>query len=248
MKKHVLSLALGLTAAAVVFTGCNKPTQRDSVMDKEIAGKVMELSALKEITSASAEAPKTVLYAGSEKNLSALNSEAVTLSQIKLEGDIEKITKKVTTPTKAAAIAEQLKEGVIAIVILESEVKILKVTPEVTNNNPDYVVSSLQLFDAMKAMSRTSNPQMQAELVQKMDQVKFQSPAQLGEKFGLVELAAVKVEKYGVLEDKKTEYGERMSIQTLTQVPFELSTHIILGAEVGAPAEESAEGGAAAAE
>ena len=248
MKKHVLSLTLGLTAVAIVFSGCNKPTERPSKMDPEIEGKVMEMSKLGagEITGSS----KAVLFTGSEKDLSAMNSESVTLSQVKLEGDLEKITQKVTTPAKAAAIAEHLSQpnGVIAIVVLETEVKILKVTPEVTNSNPAYIVSSLQLFDAMKAMSRTSNAQTQAELAQKMDEVKFKSPAQLGEKFGLVELASVKVEKYGVLEDKRTEYGERMSITTLNQVPFEMSTHLILGDEVGAESEAASQDSTTAAQ
>lgn len=242
MKKHVLSTVLGITAAALLVTGCNKPTQRPSELDKELAGKVMEIKELSEITGDS----KAVFYSGSEKDLSGMNSEAVSLKQNKLEGKVEELTKKIKNPAKAAALAAQLQNGVIAIVVLEREIKILKVVPEI-NHAPDHLVSSLQLYNAMKDMSKTSDAQAQSELAQKMDVLKFQSPAQLHEKFGLVEISSIKVEKYGVLEDQRTEYGERKSVQGITQKPFQFATHIVVGDEMSAEPEGGAGGEEAAA-
>lgn len=234
MKKHVLFLVLGLSTVAVTMTSCNKPTERPSTMDKAIAGKVMELKELSEITGQS----KTVFYSGSEKDLSQLGAS---LKQVKLSGKVEEVTKKIATASKAAALSEQLKDGVIAIVVLERHIKVLKVVKETTNTNMDEVVSSIQLYDAMKSLSKASQPQAQSALSQKIDELRFKSPSDLGETFGLVELASIKVEKYGVLEDLKTEYGERRSVLGLVQKPFEFATHIILGGEEGAADEGASE-------
>lgn len=241
MKKNVLLLAVGLSVASFSMMGCSKPTQRESTMDKAIAGKVMELKELEEITGQG----KTVFFSGSEKDLTEMQA---TFKQVKLSGKAEEVTKKIKSAAKSAALADQLKNGVIGIVVLEREIKILKVVSESASAGMNEIASSIQLYDAMKSLSKASQPQAQSTLSQKIDQFRFTSPFDIGEKFGLVEIASIKVEKYGVLEDLRTDYGERRSITGLVPKPFEFATHILLGDEMGANTEGDASEGAGSAE
>ncbi len=233
MKNIVLkSVILGMTASAILFTGCNKPAERQSVIDKSIAANLMELKELGEITSAT----KMVYSSTGKVDISAY---AKTLKQAKLEGKVEAIIKLVKTPATKDVIDAQLATGVIAIVVLDDQIKILKVTSE-TSSNFDTQVTSLTYLGKLKALSIASEATQQAILVSELEMLKYKSPAELGESFGLVEVTAIKVAKHGNLDNVRTDYGEKKSILNVVERPFDVSTHIVVGEEIGSAAEEAA--------
>lgn len=233
MKKNliVISVILGLANTAILFTGCNKPTERPSVIDSSIAANLMELKDLGEITS-----DAKVAYSSSGK--ADIAAFAGSLKQAKLEGKVADLIKKVKTEGTKAAIDEQLKAGAIAIVVLDDQIKILKVTNQ-TANTFDTQVTSLKYLGRLKALSKADSAS-QASIFSELEVLKYKSPAELGETFGLSEITAVKVVQHGNLGNVRTDYGEKKSILKVIDSPFDVSTHIVVGEEIGSEAEAAA--------
>lgn len=232
MKKIILtSVVLGMTATAVLFTGCNRATQREAVVNSKIASNLIELSTVSELTAEG----QAVYVQGGEKTLNV----AGTFAQNKLEGSsVEKLIKKVSIDANKNAINEHLKSGAIAIVVLDDQVKIMKVVPDTTHSFGMQLTSKAYI-SKLKDLSKEVNPQAQAQMVTELDALQFQTPAQLNETFGLVEVTALKVEKHGVLDNEKTDYNEAKSVLNISDKPFAVSTHILVGAELGAPKKAS---------
>jgi hypothetical protein len=228
MKKQaiILTTLLGITATATLFTGCSRPTQREARVNSEIVANLFALADLKaEITAEE----KAVYVQGGKKDLK-ISSDAK-LKQTKLEGSAaEKIFKKLTQDATKEALSNQLKTGSVAIVVLDNQIKIMKVVPE-TTHSIDTQLLSLKYVSTLKALSK-ANAQTQAALVSELEKDKDKSPAELDEKFGLVEITALKIAKHGVLDNEKTDYNESKSILNVVATPFELSTHIIVGDEI----------------
>lgn len=227
MKKHVMfttSIIIAMTTVSIAFTGCNnKPTVRPSVVNPEVAGSVFAIKDLSEITNASA---KLVYFSGGEKTVDP------TLKQVKLEGKAQELVNKVTNPVTKKMIDDHLKTGVIAIVVLDDQVKILKIVPE-THSTFEMTLTSLSYLSKLKTLVKTSSAQTQASLVSELESIKDKSPAQLGETFGLAEVTAIKIEKFGHLDNEKTDYQEKKSLLNVVAGPFEASTHILVGKEIG---------------
>ncbi|MEQ1722057.1 MAG: hypothetical protein ABL930_02710 [Pseudobdellovibrio sp.] len=234
MKKHaiIFTTLLGMTATATLFTGCNRPTAREATVNSKIASKLFAMEDLAEVTGKEA----AVYVQGGKKDLKI--SADAKLSQTKLEGSAtEKIFKKVIKDETKAALADQLKTGSVAIVVLDDQIKIMKVVAD-TSNSVDTQLSSLSYMAKMKQLVK-ANANAQAALVSELEVLKYKSPAELGEKFGLVEITALKIEKHGVLDNEKTDYNEAKSILNVVAKPFELSTHIIVGDEISSGSEEA---------
>ncbi|MBY0554018.1 hypothetical protein K2P97_05795 [bacterium] len=233
MKKHVIVLTavLGMAATATLFTGCSRPTAREAEINSKIASKVFELSEIAELTAEG----QAVYVQGGEKTLNV----AGTFEQTKLEGSkVQDLLKKVSIDANKNAINEHLKTGAIALVVLNDQIKIMKVVPEV-NNTLGTQLTSKAFISKLKDLAKEINPQAQAQMVTELDAIQFQSPAQLNETFGLVEVTALKVEKHGVLDNEKTDYNEAKSILNVSEKPFAVSTHILVGDEVGAAKKTS---------
>lgn len=235
MKKNIIltSVILGMSAASVLFTGCNKPTERPSVVDSDIAANLVELKDVGEITS-----DKKIVYSANGK--ADIASFAGSLKQVKLEGKVADLIKKVKTEATKKAIEDQLEKGAIAIVVLNDQIKILNVVSQ-TSSNFDMQVTSLNYLSALKALSKTSEAAAQASIVTQLETLRYKSPADLKQTFGLAEVTALKVEQHGNLENDRNDYNERKSILKVMARPFEVSTHIVVGEEIGSEAEAAAE-------
>ena len=230
MKNNLIltSVVLGMASTALLFTGCNKPTERPAIIDSAIAANLMELKELGEITG-----DKTVYSSSGKVDISAY---AGSLKQVKLAGKVEELIKKVKTEATKGVIDAQLGTGVIAIVVLDDQIKILKVTSQ-TSNTLDSQVTSLTYLGKLKALSKASEATSQASIVSELEMLKYKSPAELNETFGLVEITAIKVAKHGNLDNVRNDYNEKKSILNVIERPFDVSTHIVVGEEIGSAAE-----------
>ncbi len=241
MKKNLVftSVILAMSGTAMLFSGCNKPAERPSIIDSSIASNLMELKDLGEITST-----EKMVYSTSGKV--DISGYAGSLKQAKIEGKVDAIVKKIKSESSKAAIEEQLKIGVIALVVLDDQIKVLKVTSQ-TSNTLDSQVTSLSYLSKLKTLSKTSEAQSQANIVSELEVLKYKSPAELNETFGLSEVAAIKVVQHGNLDNARNDYNEKKSILKVIDRPFDVSTHIVVGEEIGSAAEEAATKEAAAA-
>ena len=234
MKKNLVftSVILALSGTVILFSGCNKPSERASIIDASISANLMELKELGEITS-----DAKIVY--STSGAVDISGYAGSLKQAKLEGKVDEIVKKIKTAATKKAIEEQLKIGVIALVVLDDQIKVLKVTSQ-TSNTLDSQVTSLTYLSKLKALSKTSEAQSQASLVSELELLKYKSPADLNESFGLSEVAAIKVVQHGNLDNARNDYNEKKSILKVIDRPFDVSTHIVVGEEIGSAAGEAA--------
>lgn len=230
MKNNLIltSIVLGMASTLLLFTGCNKPTERPAVIDSAIAANLMELKELGEITGDA----KMVYSSSGKVDISAY---AGGLKQAKLEGKVEAVIKKIKTEATKNVIDAQLSTGVIAIVVLDDQIKILKVTSQ-TSNTLDSQVTSLTYIGKLKALSKANDATSQASLVSELEMLKYKSPAELNETFGLVEVTSLKI-KHGNLDNDRNDYNEKKSILKLIERPFDVSTHIVVGEEIGSEAE-----------
>ena len=212
------------TAALSFLVACNQPAERPAVINSKVKDSVFEIATLSEVTGKT----KNIYVSGGPKDsVAALDS---TLKQIKIEGNIDAILKKVKNDTTRAALDKQLSSGAVAIVILKDQIKILKVVPDV-DLNLSYGVVSLKYLSRLKDLSKTSDSATQTSMVNELHELKFSSPSSLGEKFGLVEITSIGILGYGTLENERTDYGEKKSLLNISAKPFELSTHIQIGDE-----------------
>jgi glycerol kinase len=228
MKRNLAltTLVISLGATATFLTGCNKATQRESVVDSTISANVFQMKDISEITGSS----NTVYSSSGDVDLKAMSVEGKALDQQKVEGKVQDLLAKVKIHKKD--IDAQLKDGAIAIVVLNDQIKIMKVTPDTTGAD----ALSLRYMKALKSLSVSTNPQEQAKLQSDIQNFKSECPAAAHENFGVAELASLNITSFGVLDNKKTAYGERMSILTVVPTQFQFATHIVVGDEVGAPA------------
>ena len=228
------SLALGLSAATLLLaTACSQPAEREAKLDKSIDGKVLEISEVSEVVSG-----KSVYVSGGNKeSVTALDGS---IKQIKIEGSkVEELLKKVTGAKTKAALDAQLKDGGVALVILGDQVKILKVTADL-DLSLDYDVLSSKYLGKLKDLSKAADVQQQSALAREVRDLMHVAPRKLDEKFGMVEITALKIEQLGVLDNDRTDYNEKKAILKVQARPLNVATHMVVGGEVGA-SDESAE-------
>lgn len=227
------TLVLGLSAATLLMTtACSQPAERVAKIDEKIAGNLVELKQVSEVVGS-----KSVYVSGGNKqSITNLDSG---IKQIKIEGKIEELLKKVTGDKTKAALEAQLKDGGVALVVLGDQIKILKVTNDL-DLALDYDVLSSKYLGKLKELSKAADVQQQSALAREVRDLMFVAPRKLDEKFGMVEITALKIEQLGVLDNDRTDYNEKKSILKVQARPLSAATHMIVGGEVGA-SEESAE-------
>lgn len=228
MKKNILinSTLLGLTATSLLFSACSRPSERPSEMDKKIAANVFAIKDLSEVTVES-----KAVYTQSGDPAALTKDADPTLKPNKIEGKIADLLKKVKNKDTKKALDEQLKTGAIAIVILNDHIKVLKAVPD-TELNGNYDVITLKYLARLKALAKIPEAKAQADVVKELENLKYTSPKAAGEKSGWVELTALKIDKFGVIDNVKNDYDEKKSILTVSDKPFEVSTHLVISDEV----------------
>ena len=226
---------VGVAVSCMVLSACNKPSERPSVMNASINGKVLQISELSEVTG-----EKQNVY--SANGIMDLEISSAELKQIKMSGTAaQKVMDKVSDEANKMTLQNHMKNGAVAFVILRDQIKIMRVVKELVTTDPETRINALAYFKKMKDLSKTSDIQAQNKLQSEINELAYMSPDDVNrkngdeaEKFGLIEVTAIKVAKFGVMEDERTDYGERKSVQNISPKPFEMSTHLVLGDEVGA--------------
>lgn len=251
MKQMTLTTRfLVIPALIIAASSCQKAAERDAKMADAINGKVMEVKDIGQITggptsavdvanAAAAPAVKRIVYVSKKQDDVQKLDEA--LDQKKVDATKAKdILAKVSKDETKADLEEHLKTGAVALVIMKDHIKVLKVVPDVDFTGK-YKIQSLRYTQRMQAMDAAVDAQSQGVIAQDIKaNIAGKAPRTLGEKFGLVELTSIKIEKMGVLENERTEYGEKKSILNITEKPLSEATHIVLGEELGSEAEAKA--------
>lgn len=226
MKKNIILTSLVFGIATALVTACNKPTERPSVVNKDVAGKLFVINEFSEITN------KAALYAGSEATETEVKKMDDSLKLMKIGGRNQDLLNLVKNENTKKALDTHLKNGAVAVVVLDNEIKILKLVKETHSNLEGLNLTSLRYLSRLKELVKTSDKLAQNGIVSELESIKHISPADLNESFGLSQIAAIKIEKHGVLDNEKTDYNEKKSVLNLVETPFEVSTHIIVGDEI----------------
>lgn len=227
-KKVLTSTLLGLATATLLFSGCSRPTERPSIEDPKLAGNAYAKADLPEVLG-----DKASVYIKSAGD-QMLKTADDTVEQVDLEGSkAATVLAKVKNKANKAALDAHLGSGSIAIVVLDDQVKILKVVAD-TKLNANYDVLSRAYLGKLKAFAMKPANKFVAEEKAAALSLKYTAPGdpKLNEKFGMVEVTCLKVEKSGVLENARTDYDEKKSILVLNERPFESATHVLIGGEV----------------
>ena len=235
MKKNIILTSLVFGIATALVTACNKPTERPSVVHKDIAGKLFAMNELSEITSGAA------LYSGSDATETEVLKMDDSLTLMEIEGRNQDLLNLVKNKKTKKALKAHLANGAVAVVVLDNEIKILKLVKETHSNLEGLNLTSLRYLSRLKELVKTSDKLAQNGLVSELESIKHISPADLNEPFGLSQIAAIKIEKHGVLDNEKTDYNEKKSVLNLVEAPFEVSTHIIVGDEIDGSAPAPAD-------
>lgn len=256
MKKHIL-----LASALLVFAACNKPAERTAVVNKDVANKVFAISDLAELTSSkkavlvsggptdavtkmdaslkqiklegksdaiikkiTSEAPKADL----EKHL---KTGAVALVILKDQIKIFKIMPDPAAPPQPQTQQDTPKPDASKPGSAEIATESAPAANEEAAAGPAPKLLTMKYLNKLKEHSKSSDARAQAAMEGELAQAKEESPSQIGETYGFVEVAAVTVEKFGVLDNERTEYGEKKSLLNVIDTTFELATHLLVGDE-----------------
>ncbi len=233
-----------LAAFAIAATSCNKAAERTAELDKKIASNVVAVADINEIT-ADSKAQTKVLYVSSKQaDVDKLESG---LKQIVIADKADMIIKKVVNDDTKKVLDTHLKTGAVAFAIVKNDdgnmvIKVMRVVPDVVISNAydGADIVSLTYVRALKQLSTETDIKTQSALKVNLSAWKYKDPKDWGEKFGLVEITQIKITKMGVIENMRTEYGEKKSILGLTEKPMGQATHFLIGDEVVAE-EASAE-------
>ncbi len=111
---------------------------------------------------------------------------------------------------------------------------------------PNQELLTMKYLNKLKEHSRSSDARAQAAMEGELAQAKAERPSQIGESFGFVEIASIEVLKVGILDNERTDYGEKKSLLNVIDTSFELATHLQIGEEkkaktTGEGSEEAAE-------
>lgn len=239
--KQLTTKLVVLAAFALTVTSCNKAAERTAEIDKKIAGNLVAMSDINEITTENKDQTKVLYVSAKQADVDKLDSG---LKQIIIADKADMIIKKVVKDDTKKVVDEQLKNGAVAFTIVKGAdgkpvIKVLRVVPDTElSNKYNGDILSLKYVRGMKQLSKATDSATQSSLSLNLKAWKYKAPKDWGEKFGLVEITQIKITKMGVIENLRTEYGEKKSILGLTEKPMAEATHFLIGDEDGA--EEAA--------
>lgn len=257
MKKHFI-----LASALMMFAACNKPAERAAIVNTKVAANVYAISELAEITSSKkavlvsgdpiasvtamdASLIQTKLEGKSDAILKKiiskpqkadlqnhLKSGAVAMIILKDQIKIFKIMADPAAapipPTAPEVPAQDSAKPTAADAAIEAAPQALE------EAGPVQELLTMKYLNKLKEHAKSSDAQAQAAMEGELAQLKSERPSQIGEAFGFVEVASIKVEKFGILDNERTDYGEKKSLLNVVDTPFEMATHLIVGDEIKA--------------
>lgn len=206
---------LGILVLQLALAACDKPKQREETIDKEIKAHLVEISALRDLSTDA----KAYFYKNSvDEDIASADKDTV---QLKADDTIIRVLDMVKKEDSKKYLDEHLQSGLIAFAVMTNQVKIYKV---MTKEKASAEHSALDLSEVRK-IKKASLEAAQISTVQ-IDISDSKSEVQF------VEVAVIDIEKSGVLENKKTKYyNEKTSILTVGERPLDVSTHLLLKVE-----------------
>ena len=226
IKTHFLFLAV----SAAALSGCYKAAERTAQLDKAVAPNLMSISDINELSSDTKASKKSLYVTSTQDSVTQLGSD---YQQLKLTDKANMILKRIGKDDTQKTLDSQLKDGAVSFMVMNGKVKILRVVPDIDlTGKYGKDVLSLKYMNRMKELDRATDPAAQNAMQADLKAWRYQSPRKFNEKFGLVELADINA-KTGIIENKPTDYGEKMSVLVFTEKPLSQSTHILLNCEDG---------------
>jgi hypothetical protein len=106
-------------------------------------------------------------------------------------------------------------------------------------------ILTFNYLSRLKAQSKMADIKAQPDMQAELDAAKLQRPSDVGENYGFTEITSLCVEKVGILDNERTDYGEKKSTLNVVEGPFEMATHVVVGDEptadkpCGAPSKKA---------
>lgn len=218
--KTVNLFTFTLVLTQVILMGCDNPKQRPEVINKAIQGKLVAIADLHDVTSS--ETAKAYFY---QQNANENVRQLDKTKQIQIDENIMKVISLVKKKDTKAALDAHLTKGLISFVVLPTQIKIFQIVtksqlPEENKSNSSQSINQLkQLKKATLEIGKMSTASL--DVTESKNDVEF------------IELAAIQIEKTGVLENEKTKYyDEKMTVLNVVERSLDLSTHLLLNEEI----------------
>lgn len=218
--KTVNLFTFTLVLTQVILMGCDNPKQRPEVINKAIQGKLVAIADLHDVTSS--ETAKAYFY---QQNANENVRQLDKTKQIQIDENIMKVISLVKKKDTKAALDAHLTKDLISFVVLPTQIKIFQIVtksqlPEENKSNSSQSINQLkQLKKATLEIGKMSTASL--DVTESKNDVEF------------IELAAIQIEKTGVLENEKTKYyDEKMTVLNVVERSLDLSTHLLLNEEI----------------
>ncbi len=243
----LVSLGLiGFLTAQVSLIACNSPKQREVVVEAELKPNLVAIADVHEATSNKSSA----YYYKDTENAEIQKTDST--EQRKIDADVQKILSKVQLEATKKDLTEHLDHaGLIALVITADRIEIYKVITDeaaAKEAKPISTIAEIRKLKKETLAAKMVRPETFSsddgkgeKASDSDDKAGLNDKAELNNATNIVKITAINITT-GVLENKKTKYyEEKMSVLTLVERPFDLSTHIQLGTEEGAEAPKPKE-------
>ena len=238
-----LILATVLTAVPLVLFSCGTPNDRDALLNPKVAGKMITLGNVSDITKQTSTSSALYFKPGSSKTASAATSSTVVTVGVsansgtttaanvpgkEISPDVQKIIGLVASADRKAFLDKHLDSGgMIALVVHADNIRIYGVSDRSTISKIASGPSDLTLTDLKNARTSKIAKSVSTSVTRKDEPT---------EATRFIEIAAIEIEKSGVLESEKSDYNEtKPLLNIVTNLPIEVSTHALLKAEIVIP-------------
>jgi len=97
---------------------------------------------------------------------------------------------------------------------------------------PDTALHTFNYLSRLKALAKSADVKEQSDIQTQLNAAKAEKPVDVGDKYGFVEITSLPISKVGVLDNERTDYGEKKSTLNVIDSPFQVATHILVDDEV----------------
>ena len=235
MKLSNLSSTLILAALPLIMMSCGEPHDRDAIVNPKIEGKLIVLKNVEDITKNSSaaalyskiSAPVVAPVTPTPGIQASTSTQTVAKSESAggITGDVQKLVNMVASADRKSYLTRHLDAGgKIGFAFHQDHIRIYALTTKDIVSKIASGPASLTINDIRKAKE---------DRVQKINYVTAKSDISPTSTERYVEVAALEIEKSGVLESEKTDYNETKPLLNIGgSLPIEVSTHVLLKQEI----------------
>lgn len=236
MKLQNLNKVLIFAALPLMMLSCGEPNDREAQINPKIEGKLITLKNVEDITknasptlyskatsTATSTTTTSTTTSGSNSTVAQPVSAAPTVG---LPADVQKLVALVASADRKAYLSKHLDAGhKIGFAFHADHIRVYALTTKDVITKIASAPADLTITDIRNA--KTSGVDKKTYVKASRTDVNPTS----SERF--IEVAAIEIEKSGVLESEKTDYNEtKPLLSILTNLPIEVSTHVLLKQEI----------------